>query len=173
MATQRYRVHPAIAMLAAARLDRDVRRTHRPALRRNAQPTSRLTFDALRAANLARMPHFRNALGLPGHTKLDGTDVMPAQWLQALIGEIGEYANLRKKFERGDMPEAVFRAAAAKELADVMDYLDILAAQLGIDLGQATMDKFNEVSLRVGSTVRLLATGWHYADTRKDEPVTA
>lgn len=42
---------------------------------------------------------------------------------------------------------------ARKELADVVTYLDILAMQLDIDLGEATKSKFNEVSDRVGSYV--------------------
>ena len=50
----------------------------------------------------------------------------------------------------------------AKEFADIVTYLDILAMRAGIDLGKATMDKFNEVSKRVGSTVRISAEDWHY-----------
>jgi hypothetical protein len=33
--------------------------------------------------------------------------------------------------------------------------------QLGINLGEAVMDKFNRVSERVGSTIRIAADGWH------------
>lgn len=124
--------------------------------------TNGLTFTALRGANTARLPQFKNAKGGLAHTKPDGSDWSPAQWLQAIIGELGEYANKRKKFERGDITAAEFQVEAAKELADVVTYVDILAMQLGIDLGQATMDKFNEVSLRVGSNVRLEADDWHY-----------
>jgi hypothetical protein len=43
----------------------------------------------------------------------------------------------------------------ADELADVLTYLDLLAATLGVDLGRAAAQKFNEVSERVGSTVLL------------------
>lgn len=125
--------------------------------------TDGLTFNALRGANRARLPQFRNRHGQLAHSKPDGSDWSPAQWLQAVLGELGEYANLRKKYERGDVDDSAFKAGAAKELADVVTYIDILALQLGIDLGQATMDKFNEVSQRVGSNVRLEADGWHYA----------
>ena len=124
--------------------------------------TNGLTFNALRGENMARLPQFKNAKGGLAHAKEDGIDWSPAQWLQAVVGELGEYANIRKKYERGDISMPVFHAAAAKELADVVTYLDILAMQLNIDLGQATMDKFNEVSERVGSTVRLDADDWHY-----------
>lgn len=120
-----------------------------------------LTFNALRAANKARIPEFKNCHGEPAHSKPDGSDWSPSDWLEALVGELGEYANERKKFRRGDIDEATFKMKAAKELADVMIYLDILAMQLGIDLGQATQDKFNEVSERVGCGIRLMGDGWH------------
>jgi len=123
-----------------------------------------LTFNALRGGNMARLPQFRNKHGELAHSEADGSDWTPAQWLQAVVGEIGEYANLRKKYERGDIPIETFLVEAADELADVVTYLDILAAQLGINLGQATMEKFNVVSARVGSTVRLDADDWHYTD---------
>ncbi|MGC4002840.1 MAG: MazG-like family protein [Pirellulales bacterium] len=114
-----------------------------------------LTFDQLRAANTARLPLFKNKHGEPAHSKAGGSDWSPAQWLQAMVGEVGEYANLRKKFDRGDVTAEEFRNEAAKELADVQIYLDLLALQLGIDLGEATRSKFNEVSRRVGCDVTL------------------
>lgn len=116
---------------------------------------SDLTFDALRAANVARLPQFKNKHGQPAHSKPDGSDWSDAQWLGAVLGELGEYANLRKKYDRGDIGPGTFLSEAAKELADIQTYLDILAFRLGVDLGQATIDKFNEVSKRVGCDVRL------------------
>lgn len=115
-----------------------------------------LSFSVLREANVARVSHFKNAKGQAAHSKPDGSDWTPAQWFQAVIGEAGEYANLRKKFERGDLDHETFLFEATKELADVAIYLDLLAFRLGIDLGQAVMDKFNEVSLRVGSPVTIV-----------------
>lgn len=114
-----------------------------------------LTFDLLRKANFKRMPTFKNKKGLPAHSKPDGSDWIPAQWLQAVTGELGEYANVRKKFERGDIDELEFKTEAAKELADVQIYLDILAGQLKINLGDAVILKFNEVSDRVKSPVKI------------------
>lgn len=126
-----------------------------------------LTFDQLRAANIARLPQFKNKHGEYAHRPalkvlaaripqyVDGSDWSPAQWLQAVVGELGEYANIRKKFERGDITKEKFLELAAEELADVQVYLDLLAGQLGIDLGQATINKFNAVSNRVDSTVFL------------------
>lgn len=143
--------------------------------------TDGLTFNTLRGANKARLPQFKNCHGEPAHTE-DGSDWSPAQWLQAVMGELGEYANLRKKFERGDIDRAAFEAAASKELADVQTYLDILAMRCldfgldihptGVDLGKATMDKFNEVSRRVGSDVRIDANDWHREPSWR-KPVSA
>jgi hypothetical protein len=139
--------------------------------------TNGLTFNALRGANAARLPEFKDKHGRLAHSKADGSDWSPAQWLQAVLGELGEYANVRKKYERGDLTAEEFQALAEKELADVQTYLDILARRCldrtgaggavewahptGVDLGQATIDKFNEVSARVGSSVRLAADDWH------------
>lgn len=139
--------------------------------------TNGLTFNALRGANKARLPEFKNKHGQLAHAKADGSDWTPAQWLQAVVGELGEYANIRKKFDRGDLTVEEFTVMAAKELADVQIYLDILAQRCldvveaggmvslvhasGVDLGVATIEKFNEVSERVGSSVYLEADDWH------------
>ena len=114
-----------------------------------------LTFEELRLANIARIPQYKDKHGLHVHDKVDGSDWIPAQWLQALVGEVGEYANLRKKHERGDVSSTVFLKEASKELADIMIYLDLLAYQFDIDLGEAVREKFNEVSDRVRSTIYL------------------
>lgn len=114
-----------------------------------------LTFKDLRLANIERLPVFKNCHGKTAHSKPDGSDWSPAQWLQAMVGELGEYANIRKKFERGDIDAITFHKLASKELADVQIYLDILALQLNIDLGAATVQKFNEVSQRVGCSIVL------------------
>ncbi|HMD54928.1 MAG TPA: hypothetical protein VKJ65_10300 [Phycisphaerae bacterium] len=47
------------------------------------------------------------------------------------------------------------RRQLADELADVQTYLDLSAFRAGIDLGQATVDKWNAVSERVQSDLRL------------------
>ncbi len=63
--------------------------------------TDGLTFRTLHDANLKRLPLFRDAKGRRCHGP-DDVPWTPAQWLQAVVGELGEYANLRKKVERGD-----------------------------------------------------------------------
>lgn len=110
-----------------------------------------LTFEALRAANTARIPLYKNAHGRLAHITppgaVPGSDWSPAQWFQAVAGELGEYGNIRKKFERGDYDPEHFRHRAMGELADIVIYLDILALQLGISLAEAVRYKFNLVSL--------------------------
>jgi NTP pyrophosphatase (non-canonical NTP hydrolase) len=133
--------------------------------------TNGLTFAALRGANTARLPTFKNSRGEPAHSEPDGSDWCLAQWCNAVTGELGEAANLIKKIERGDFTLDEARADLAKEFADVVTYLDILAMRAGVDLGRATIDKFNEVSLRVGSPVRLAADDWHLEDEAERCPI--
>lgn len=86
-----------------------------------------LSFEALRAANRARVPLFKNAQGGPAHAKPDGSDWSPAQWLRALVGELGEFARVRQLYEAGVLSEEDYQREAAKELADVQCYLDLLS----------------------------------------------
>ena len=111
--------------------------------------TSSLTFNALREANLKRL----------AHSEPDGSDWGLAQWSNATLGELGEAANIIKKIDRGDMTLDEARPLLAKELADTQTYLDILAYRAGIDLGAATTDKWNEVSKRIGVSLRLTPQG--------------
>ena len=79
----------------------------------------------------------------------------PEQWLQALIGEIGEYANIRKKFDRGDFSFDEFQKLAADEIADIFIYLVLMADNIGIDLAKETVRKFNQDSKKLNSEINL------------------
>lgn len=114
-----------------------------------------LTFEALRLANLLRLPLFKNRKGETAHSKRDGSDWCLGQWSNATLGELGEAANIIKKIERGDITLDEAREDLARELADVQTYLDLLAYRAGINLGEATIRKWNEVSERIGVSVRL------------------
>ena len=116
---------------------------------------STLTFQQLRDANIARLPQFKNSKGEPAHSQPDGSDWSLGEWMNAVLGELGEAANIVKKVKRGDLTLDEARKELAKEFADVQTYLDIAALQAGIDLGEATANKFNEVSRRVGADVFL------------------
>lgn len=114
-----------------------------------------LKFADLREANLRRLPLFKNARGETAHSQPDGSDWSDSDWLMAVTGELGEFANLRKKVLRGDMSMEDAKQDLADELADVVIYIDILASRLGVDLGAAVVSKFDRVSDRVGCDVKL------------------
>lgn len=114
-----------------------------------------LSFKTLRQANILRLPLFKNTKGEPAHSKPDGSDWSLPEWCNAVTGELGELANLLKKVQRGDFTLEEARPSIAKELADVVTYLDILAFRAGVDLGEATAEKWNEVSKRVGVNLRI------------------
>ena len=133
--------------------------------------SSNLRFRDLRNANLLRLPLFKNPKGEPAHAEPDGSDWNNAQWLQAVVGELGELANLLKKVDRGDFSQAEMQQEIADELADVATYLDILAFRLDVDLGRAVQEKFNRVSERVNVGVRLDAyAGGSYDPSLGDVP---
>ena len=120
---------------------------------------SDLRLSELRAANIARVPQFRDAKGRLSHPQIPGrpvgSDWALSQWANATCGELGEAANLIKKIERGDFTLDEARAELGDELCDVLTYLDLLAHRAGVDLAEATIRKWNRVSERVGADVRL------------------
>ena len=75
------------------------------------------------------------------------------EWAVALFGEAGEVCDAVKKYNRGgDLDKHV--VDIGKELADVVLYADLLANYLGINLGEAIKQKFNEVSDRHNSDIK-------------------
>lgn len=117
-------------------------------------PEISLTFTELRIANATRCKHFRNAKGELCHP--GGINDWPIEkWMNAVLGELGEAANILKKIDRGDFTLDEGRAALAEEFADTVTYLDMAASRVGIDLGQSVREKFNQVSEKVKSPVRL------------------
>ena len=127
--------------------------------------TNGLSFATLRAANRRRLPQFRDRQGRLCHSHPTGADWSVAEWLEAVVGELGEFANLHKKVRRGDLSLADAARELAFELADVVIYLDLLALQLDVDLGAAVRDKFNIVSSRVGAEVFIGPDDdWHTTD---------
>lgn len=83
----------------------------------------------------------------------------PTDWACAMAGECGECCNLVKKGRRISPdpsewpPELVNRIA--EEVADMVIYADLLCQRLGMSLESALRWKFNAVSEKVGSKVRL------------------
>jgi NTP pyrophosphatase (non-canonical NTP hydrolase) len=123
-----------------------------------SRPTSRfgaLTFAEFRKANVTRCVKW-HPQGIESWS--------PSDWLTAVTGELGELASLLKmrNRERDGLPGNKFSPSQkqiADELADVLTYLDLLAAALGVDLANAAAEKFNEVSERVGFPDRIEGLG--------------
>lgn len=126
------------------------------AVERTGTVAEALDFKQLRVANVRRLPLFKNRRGEPAHSKPDGSDWCLAQWANAVCGELGEAANIIKKIERGDKTLDEAREELANELADVQTYLDLLAFRAGIDLGEATIKKWNAVSERLGCNISIV-----------------
>ncbi len=128
--------------------------------------TDGLTFNTLRSANLKRVTGFRDAKGRLSHPKEEGglNTWTPADWMLAVVGELGELANLLKKVKRGDFSFEEKRQEIEDEFADVQTYLDLLAASVEVDLGKVTIDKFNRISKRVASPILIREDGsdWKY-----------
>lgn len=113
-----------------------------------------LTFENLRQVNVARCEDVFHAL----------EKWTPTDWACAMAGECGEACNEVKKLRRLDDADKVkdtdiqrqeLRLKIGKELADLVIYADLLAARLHIDLGDAVRQKFNEVSDKRGSEIKL------------------
>lgn len=75
-----------------------------------------------------------------------------ADWMCAITGEIGEAANLIKKLKRG---KDIDKREIGFELADAITYIDLLMQELGLDTGDMLREKFNVVSNRIGSEIKL------------------
>jgi len=79
-----------------------------------------------------------------------------------LAGEVGEACNIVKKLERERVGRRGSRATKeqlAEELGDVIICVDLLAAQAGIDLAEATGNKFNATSEKYGLETRIETPG--------------
>jgi NTP pyrophosphatase (non-canonical NTP hydrolase) len=115
--------------------------------------TDGLTFNVLRDANRSRQKEW------PGHEKAD-----TAFRALEVCGEAGEVAEAVKKLlraERGILGGTATKADVAAEIGDLLVSLDLLAEDLGIDLGEALRAKFNATSDKHGLRTYLSQTDWH------------
>lgn len=107
-----------------------------------------LNFEDLRKANDRRQDAWENA-----------QDKLDLSYLgNAAAGEVGEMCNVIKKLERerlGLRGSRATMADLAEEMADVIIYLDLIAAKANIDLGEAVRDKFNKTSVKYDLGVKL------------------
>lgn len=101
-----------------------------------------LTFKELSDANIVRCQMSFHPIRSWSET----------DWGCAVAGEVGEMCNLLKKRLRG---ENIPIDDLGKEIADAVTYLDLLCSHLGISLEKCVLEKFNEVSDRIGSNIYL------------------
>lgn len=107
----------------------------------------RVTFDEFQEVNALRCA-----------TKFPSCDDWTLNdWAVALSGEVGELCNILKKNRRGDKAYSLegahgpaTRREILKELADVITYADLMMTKLGANTRIELVDKFDEVSKRVG-----------------------
>jgi len=104
-----------------------------------------MDFQEFHKANMERCQDFFEHIG-------KDNDWTISDWATATTGELGELCNLIKKLRRG---ENVPTSDIGEELADTFIYLDLLADALSVNLEEAVRRKFNIVSDRVGSSIKV------------------
>lgn len=116
--------------------------------------TDGVTFNVLRGANVNRQKEW------PGNERAD----LAFRALE-VAGEAGELSEAIKKFlraERGIKGTTATREDVAAEMGDLLVSLDLLANQMGIDLGEAVRAKFNCTSEKYGMRTYIGTDGdWH------------
>ena len=80
-----------------------------------------------------------------------------SDWMTAMVGEVGEAANVVKKLNRyrdgvpgNKVTEGALREQLRKELGDVFVYLDLMAQSLGFTIADAAVEVFNAKSAEIG-----------------------
>ena len=80
-----------------------------------------------------------------------------SDWMTAMVGEVGEAANVVKKLNRvrdgvpGNKVSAdELRAQLRRELGDVFVYLDLMCQSLGFSVADAAAEVFNSKSAEIG-----------------------
>ena len=85
------------------------------------------------------------------------SDWSGSDWMTAIVGELGEAANVLKKLNRvrdgipgNKETPAQLGEMLRLELADAYIYLDLFAQREGIDLEAAVLEKFAITSYKIG-----------------------
>ena len=114
-----------------------------------------LTFQDFSQQNRARCEHAKGF-----NHPLAGWST--SDWMTAMVGEVGEAANVVKKLNRvrdgvpGNKVSAdELRAQLRRELGDVFVYLDLMAQSLGFNIADAATEVFNAKSREIGYPVTL------------------
>jgi len=106
-----------------------------------------LTFTELRRAS------YHRAVNVFNHDD-NLLDWSPAEWSNAMAGEAGETCNLTKKMLR-DGADTIDIEDLGDEIADVVIYADLLATRMGLRLEDCIRRKFNKVSDKKNSSIKL------------------
>lgn len=125
-----------------------------------------LKFKTLRAANRARLPLFKNRHGAPAHSKPDGSDWSPAQWIQAVVGELGEMCHERALFEAGAITPINYTKRVRAEAADIVTYIDLFA-QRAYDTPAAPAGERSGLPSRAQVLMGAIASIGRYANAAK------
>lgn len=125
---------------------------------------SNLTFDQLRAANIVRLPQFKNKHGENAHRESDGSDWDFATWFMAIIGEMGELAQLRSAYEGNTIPKEMYENEVGKEIADVVTYMDILSLRALDSIPEVAQVRQDRAQDRLLSLIAFLGI---YANAQK------
>lgn len=85
-----------------------------------------------------------------------------SDWFTAVMGELGEAANVAKKLNRvrdgitgNDETPDELRRKLGRELADTFIYLDLLAQSVGVNLSEVVPQVFDAKSEKIGYPERL------------------
>lgn len=88
-----------------------------------------------------------------------------SDWFTAILGELGEAANIAKKLNRyrdgipgNKETEAALRAKLRQEIGDTFVYLDLLCQLHGFSIGDAAVEVFESKSAEIGYPPRFSAS---------------
>lgn len=114
-----------------------------------------LTFERFRQINIERCQS-------PEGFNHDIEDWSLSDWMTALVGEVGEAANVLKKLNRcrdningNDQTEVELQEQFEREIGDVGIYLDLLATRAGFKLEDAIRESWNAKSKKIGYTIQI------------------
>lgn len=114
-----------------------------------------MTFGQFSEANRARC---ESPMGF--NHPLNGWST--SDWMTAMVGEVGEAANIVKKLNRArdgvpgnKLSPDELRDQLRKELGDVFVYLDLMCQSLGFSIADAAAEVFNAKSDEIGYGTKL------------------
>ena len=100
-----------------------------------------------------------------------------SDWFTAVLGELGEAANIAKKLNRtrdgipgNKASKEELAVKLRQELGDTFVYLDLLAQACGISIGDAAVEVFNVKSQELKCSIMMLAAEQDVRSCLEDKP---